>query len=356
MDAKGGSTWQVAAGDKNRDYADVCLKWGVILNGPGSAGPWPDCAKALVDRGVSAKKLSDIRRFCEELHDGDIVVLRSGTNVVSGVGVVAGGYEHRLEFGDVDGWELEHVRRVRWVWNGLQAPQSFDTYAMKFGDTVQRLDSPQVLDWLDGLPVPDAAFSAVLPALPDSVVASEQSNLAEISEYLFDSGVASNAISSLEAEIGELIRIARWYLRSGHSPSESETVAYLAVPLLRALGWTPQTMALEWDRVDVALFSTLPRQDSHLAVVVEAKSKDWACLSAKSQAQTYAEQTGREECHRLVVTDGLRYGVFVRQAGEFPASPQAYLNLTRMRKSYPVFNCLGAREALFLMSPYWHEA
>ena len=34
--------WQVAAGDTNRNYADICLFWDVILNGPGSEGANPD--------------------------------------------------------------------------------------------------------------------------------------------------------------------------------------------------------------------------------------------------------------------------------------------------------------------------
>jgi hypothetical protein len=32
--------WQIAAGDGNRDYSDVFLKYGVILVGPGSEGPY----------------------------------------------------------------------------------------------------------------------------------------------------------------------------------------------------------------------------------------------------------------------------------------------------------------------------
>ena len=48
---------------------------------------------------------------------------------------------------------------------------------------------------------------------------------------------------------------------------------------------------------------------SKLSVVVEGKQKDNSCLNAKSQAQIYAEQPGRETCNRLIVTDGntIRY-------------------------------------------------
>jgi hypothetical protein len=89
-----------------------------------------------------------------------------------------------------------------------------------------------------------------------------ETSLNEISEYLFDQGVASASITNLLDEMGELIRIAKWYRRST-KPSEHETVAYLVVPLLRALGWTPQRMAVEWNHVDLALFERLPRTDDH---------------------------------------------------------------------------------------------
>jgi predicted type IV restriction endonuclease len=133
-------------------------------------------------------------------------------------------------------------------------------------------------------------------------------------------------------------------------PSEHETVAYLVIPLLRALGWTPQRMAVEWNRVDVALFSGLPRDDKNLTVVVEAKKMNASCLSAMSQAQAYAQ--GKGDCHRLIVTDGLRYGVYTRnESGEFNLT--AYMNLTRLRSNYPIYSCSGAGQALLIMAPEW---
>ncbi|MGH7493127.1 MAG: hypothetical protein ACREOO_12110 [bacterium] len=153
----------------------------------------------------------------------------------------------------------------------------------------------------------------------------------DISEHLFDQGIAASSIDALIAQMDELVRIANWYRRTRGSASESETIAYLVVPLLRTLGWTPQKMAVEWNKVDVALFDQMPREDSHLVTTVEVKQIGYSCLSARSQAESYAEQKGRERCRRLIVTDGLRYGVYVREPGKkFPKNPQAYLNLTRM--------------------------
>ena len=80
MDITGKTIWQQAAGDTDRDYADLCLRWDVVLNGPSYAGPWPDCAKRLLDDGRSSRKVTDLKRFAVEMKDGDLVVLRIGTS------------------------------------------------------------------------------------------------------------------------------------------------------------------------------------------------------------------------------------------------------------------------------------
>lgn len=348
MDIAGKTIWQHAAGDTNRNYADVCLRWDVIVNGPGYAGAWPDCQDELRS-DVSSRKVTDLWRFAEEMKDGELVVLRSGTATVLGVGQIIGSYEYRDEFGDVDGWDLQHVRRVRWVWRDQNNPKTFDTYALKLGDTTQRLDDGPVKEWLSELRVDGDALSRPLIDLPHQGKPLDIS-LTEISEFLFDHGVASVSISTLLNEVGELTRIANWYQRSRTGPSEHETVAYLVVPLLRAIGWTPQRMAVEWNHVDVALFEQLPRSDENLRIVVEAKKKGNSCLSAMSQAMQYSD--GKAKCHRLIVTDGLRYGVYTRSKKE-PFRLYAYLNLTRLRHDYPIYECKGAEEALLAMAPEW---
>jgi hypothetical protein len=343
MDISTKTVWQHAAGDTDRNYADLCLKWGVILNGPGSPGRWP-----LHDDGLSPKKITDLRRFAEEMQEGHFVVLRIGTASVRGVGQVVGAYDWNPEFGDIDGWDLQHARRVRWLWKGQQ---DFSAYAMKWGDTTQKMNVGPVSEWLSQLHIADESLSRPLPDLPVSGKA-EIVTVEEVSEFLFDHGVASSSITHLLQEIGELTRIAKWYQRSA-KPSEHETVAYLVVPLLRALGWTPQRMAVEWNHVDVALFEQLPRCDDTLQAVVEAKKMDNSCLSAVSQAMSYAE--GKPACRRLIVTDGIRYGVYVRKAAG-PFTLYAYMNLARLKQAYPIYECKGAKDALLAMAPEWRAS
>ena len=99
----------------------------------------------------------------------------------------------------------------------------------------------------------------------------------------------------------------------------------------------------------MALFDQLPREDQNLAVVVEAKKKDNSCLTAQSQAQRYAD--GKHKCLRLIVTDGLRYGVYVKDEETYIL--KAYFNLTELREAYPIYDCGGVKQALTMMTPEW---
>ena len=348
--------WQISAGDTDRSYAELCLKWGVVLFGPGYRGRWPDCEVPLRSDGWSSRKIGIIRRYHEEVRDGDIVVLKLGTNLVYGVGRVEGPVNWYDDFGDIDGWNIPLVRRVRWNWkpSEIDKPKQFSTRALKWGDTVQKLRrSGPVFEWL--LETPEC--EADLPELPLSCRPDEavpRIGIPELAEHFFDQGTAAGTISDLAENVLGLEQISSWYGRSDTEPSESETVAHLTVPLLRTLGWTTQRMAVEWRRIDIALFERLPRKDANVAVVVEVKKLGRSCLSAKGQALEHALAAGRDSCRRLVVTDGIRYGIYLKDDdGTFPRSPTAYMNLTRMVRSYPVLDCAGTPEALSLLAADW---
>ena len=81
--------------------------------GPASYGPWPEQNSVLAEYksrlendGLSSRKITDLTRFCVKMRDGDLVVLRLGTNVVHAVGEIVGNYEYHEEFNDVDGWDI----------------------------------------------------------------------------------------------------------------------------------------------------------------------------------------------------------------------------------------------------------
>lgn len=92
----------------------------------------------LRNDGWTPRKISILDRFANDMKDGDLVVLRLGTSTILGVGFIVGDYRWSHLFSDIDGWELQHYRRVKLVWKRIR---KFNMYAVKWGDTTQKLNS-----------------------------------------------------------------------------------------------------------------------------------------------------------------------------------------------------------------------
>jgi len=101
--------WQISGGPASRSYADVFIRHGVGLIGPGDGGPW---SKDRSDAGYDVYGF--LRRFAAEAHAGDIVLLRTGMSRIHAVGLIVSDYLYLDQFDDVNGWDLQHARRVRW--------------------------------------------------------------------------------------------------------------------------------------------------------------------------------------------------------------------------------------------------
>ena len=54
---EGRKIWQQTAGEGDRNDAESCMKWDVILNGSANYGHWPECRKSLREDGWSEKKI-----------------------------------------------------------------------------------------------------------------------------------------------------------------------------------------------------------------------------------------------------------------------------------------------------------
>jgi hypothetical protein len=155
MDIEGKTIWQVAAGNgDNTHYAKLCLQQNVILIGPGNCGPWPDCERPLREDNVSARRVGIVRRFAEDMRVGDLVVLRVGTQQVYGVGEIIGNYDWNADFKNVQGWDLQHFRRMKWLWHQDGKPKTFPVYSLNLGNSVQKLTSPTMHHWLQSLSIP----------------------------------------------------------------------------------------------------------------------------------------------------------------------------------------------------------
>ena len=159
--------WQVSAGNGDKNYTGLCLQNDVIIVGPGREGPWPACERPLLaDPQWSTMKMAMLRSFAEKIQPGDLIVLRMGTRSVYGVGEVVGPYSWQSVFGNVQGWDLQHTRCVRWLWKDAARPKTFPVYTLSFGSSVQPTAAPAVLSWIASLDIPAGAFPRPLAPLP----------------------------------------------------------------------------------------------------------------------------------------------------------------------------------------------
>ena len=92
--------WQQASGDGDRNYAKLCIDWGVILNGLAGDGSWTIGGSYSKEQGYTSKKISDLKRFCKEMQNSDLAILRQGTKSAVAVGQIIGDYEYHEEFND----------------------------------------------------------------------------------------------------------------------------------------------------------------------------------------------------------------------------------------------------------------
>ncbi len=300
--------WQISAGPVERSYADVFLSYGVGLIGPGDPGSWkPGEDDERFEGGF-------VRRFASEMQVGDVVVLRTGIDRIRAVGVVASDYQYLEPFDDVNGWDLQHARRIRWQ----RLPEEYVFSGGVFGANptrCSRVRNEEVVDYVRRFV--DSGLTrwreAPLPALPPVDVPLEK----------------------VPRELGDVVALVRDLAglygdteRLGDAPAENEMVAHFVVPFLRALGWAPERIAVEWRRIDVALFDALPRTPESCRFVIEAKRLGTGLEGARKQAKAYVETLGVPR--DVVVTDGFRYRMF---SCEEDFAPVAYANLARLKES-----------------------
>ncbi len=67
------AVWQISGGPASRSYAEIFLKHGVALIGPGNAGPWNS------ERDDDEFEGSFVRRFASEVEAGDVFLFATAS-------------------------------------------------------------------------------------------------------------------------------------------------------------------------------------------------------------------------------------------------------------------------------------
>jgi hypothetical protein len=105
---------------------------------------------------------SSIRNFYRIAQRNDAVVLRSGANKISAVGIIVGNHPIiRNEFKDANG-SLLHIRRIRWI----KAEKKFSVRVGSQARTFVRVNAPTVRYWVKGLKVSRESLTRTLKRLP----------------------------------------------------------------------------------------------------------------------------------------------------------------------------------------------
>jgi hypothetical protein len=300
--------WQLAGGPASRPYADVFLRHGVGLIGPGDAGPWKP------ERGDDEFEGGFVRRFASEMQVGDVVLLRKGSATIIAVGIVASDYMYLNQFEDVNGWALQHARRIRWC----KLPQEYTFGTTVFGANPTRCSrtwNEEVKDYAERFlnSPPTLWQEASLPDLPE-----EEPGLDAV----------PSALGDIVAQAHDLFGLFWDRQNFGDHPTEDELVGHFVIPFLRMLGWPPERIAIKWRRIDVAVFTALPRTPENCRFVIEAKRLGAGVESALEQAKGYVESLGVPR--DVIVTDGIRYRMYSYEKG---LAPVAYANLIRLKRS-----------------------
>jgi hypothetical protein len=350
--------WQIASGAWGRNYADVFFDYDVMLMGPGDPGPFDDAAYAgLTTAGSHTKEyIASLTSFCRGPQAGDHVLVRNGHSVV-GIGRIAtNDYHHCKAFDDVYGWDLQHTRRVTWQPELREDLAAIQTDGPIFGGrrmipTFTAVGDTKVLDRIAHL------FSKVEPGALKSMPAEPgpELSLEDLGEALFTRGLSNDAVDKLLLAFRRQRRLTKWYQdgpRAGRAPSESEVVAHLVLPMLLALGWSEQLLAVEWQRIDLAAFYATPTTNETCVLVCEAKGPGSGLADDFEQAKGYVDRHGLARCRLLLLTEGTRFYLYARHAdGGWPDKPTGYFNTGRIRLAHLLHAGTNPIDSILALSP-----
>lgn len=345
--------WQVSAGDSRRDFSDLFLKYDLMLAGPGRFGAYnKDGYDKVIKQGLyTSTKIGYLRSFVEKAEPGDVVLLRDGSQFKS-IGFIADEpYFHSEIFDDVYGWDLQHARRVVWQ---EQLKEELVRLKLTFGSGKQAsmfsgVNKKHIADALK--PMQKRFKSRKLKSLPQE---SRLLSLEEFGEGLFSRGLPNNSVDQLIKAIERQRRLIRWYQLHGKAsdrPTEHEIVAHMILPLLLALGWSEQLLAVEWRRVDLAAFTEAPTVSQKCCLVCEAKRFGHGMQNVFKQASAYVKKHKLVNCEKILLTQGKNLYLYERTGTDWISKPVGYLNIDKIRTNYLIPEGTNAVDTIMALTP-----
>ena len=340
--------WQIATGESGRDYRDIFVDYDVMILGPSHKG------SAKIESyhdGVANSSGSQVHNFAHSLKPGDRVLMRFGKEII-GVGEIPNlqeTYDFNKKFGCVYGWDLCHSHRVTWGMNldldGLKNVYANAKQKPSFTQVHERHISSLVRS------IPSSKFDRPLKDLPDidcSFYSDE-----ELGVELFRAGISNKNINDILVALQQAERLCSWYWsdQSGRYPTEFEIISHIIVPLLLGLGWSHQQIAVEWNRIDVALFKTTPTTKENCVLVIEAKGLGSALSNVLNQPIEYVRKLSLPNIRYILTTDGANIFMYYHNAGEWNSNPAGYINVNSLQKNYILPKGVSLVDTLVKLQP-----
>jgi hypothetical protein len=343
--------WQIATGDDGRRYIDLFKKYDVMFLGPGYPGVFEDEKyRQAFEKGlISQDEQRRVKRFATQVVKGDYVLARSGKKVELFGTVTDPTCKHLTAFDDIHGWDVSHTIRVCWhevAETQLAQLQSIESLYghLKQVPTFTRADAVEAKIAPLLTTYPERALQG-LPTPPPPPLDRET-----LSHELFARGVSHEAVHRVCTAIDKIRRLVDWYQRSHFAtgrPTEHEVVAHIILPIMVALGWSEQLLAIEWGRRDLAAFLAVPTDKSNCKLVVEAKEMSHGLQGVLEQAIGYT--TDLPNCDRILVTNGVRNYLYSRTGDGWKHTH--YFNLDKLRTDHFCHPGMNAVDAIVALTP-----
>lgn len=334
--------WQIGSGNDTRPYDDLCLKFGIAMVGPGRFGDvrLPESVQQCKDEGEN-----DWGSYLCEVKKGHFIILRRGKKKILAVGEVTKEYDYSNLLSDVHGWDLQHYIGVEWYvpnnpieFSGTPLAQS--TLARVYSDEViARISAEEFTQYGGGK---NDLSKLKLPA----EIATNN-----VADSLVDYGIRIQDAENISKTIERIIKLAHWYTQNDYEVLEHEIRTFLVIPLLISLGWSEQKLKIEYNNIDVAIFSK-PFKGNYKEspnIIIETKRFHDGLYYATEAAKYYAKEY--KPCNLLIATNGYRYKLYEKDDNAF--IERGYFNFFDMREHYYLDeNIYGAIQCLIRMSNF----
>jgi hypothetical protein len=188
-----------------------------------------------------------------------------------------------------------------------------------------------------------------LPPLPPDPL-----TLEEVGTQLFAKGLPNEFVDRTLVATQRQRRLAAWYEGLGAKsvrPGEHEVVAHMILPLLLALGWSEQLLAVEWNRIDLTAFAETPTTKETCVLVCEAKGLGHGLQDSFDQAREYVRRLKLSRCRKILLTDGERLYLYHREVDDWGDAPAGYINVHKIRTDHIAPAGTNAIDTIVALTP-----